>query len=187
MRTFVALNLPAPVKSALHDAAAPLRERGLPVRWVRSDGLHLTLSFLGDIEGAEIARIDDALRSLAAQHAPLLLRLAGFGAFPSLRRASVLWVGVDAEPALMALQRDTALALSRLGYPREQRHFRPHITLGRLRGGARPPDVERLMAGLDWSATADVGTIDLMRSHTDPDGAHYEPLLRHALGERMDS
>jgi RNA 2',3'-cyclic 3'-phosphodiesterase len=187
MRAFVALNLAAAETARLHAALEPLRGHGWPVRWARAAGLHLTLRFLGDIEGAEVSRIDETLRGVAEKHGPVELELGGFGAFPSVRRATVLWVGIAPDAALMALQRDADLALSRLGYGREQKPFRPHITVARLQGGARPLDIERVTAAFDYSSRITVDTMDLMRSHTDPNGARYEPLLRVALGQQADA
>jgi RNA 2',3'-cyclic 3'-phosphodiesterase len=183
MRCFVALNLPADVRLGLHGALGPLRERPLPVRWMAPDALHLTLKFLGEIDGAEVPPLEAALADVAARHERLALRIGGFGAFPSLRRANVLWVGVAAEPALMALQRDMELVLSRLGYVREQKPFRPHVTVARARGGGRPVDVERLAATFVYDGDAAIGSIDLMRSHLGPAGASYEALSRASLGK----
>ncbi|HSJ05746.1 MAG TPA: RNA 2',3'-cyclic phosphodiesterase [Longimicrobiales bacterium] len=182
MRTFVAINIPAAERAALHASLAPIRERQIPVRWTDPDALHLTLKFLGEIDGSEIAALDAALRDVAARHAQLDMDIGGFGAFPSLRRATVLWVGIAAEPRLMALQRDTELALSRLGYPREQRPFRPHITIARLHGGGRPADVQRLAGMNDYSSRVTVTSIDLMRSQLSPAGARYDVLMRATLG-----
>jgi RNA 2',3'-cyclic 3'-phosphodiesterase len=185
VRTFVALNLASAVRDAAHASLQPLVDRALPVRWTDAAGLHLTLKFLGDIEGAEIERLDASLRAVAQRHEPLTLQLGGLGAFPSLRRANIIWLGVAAEPALMSLQRDTELALSRLGYAREQKPFRPHITVARARNGARPPDIERLIGTHDWTTASPVETLDVMRSHLDPRGARYEPLLRIRLGQEL--
>lgn len=182
MRAFVAVNLPAAERGRLHASLAPLRELALPVRWLEPDTLHLTLKFIGDIEGSEVAALDAALRGVGSDHRPFPLDIGGFGAFPSLRRATVLWVGIAADPALTALHHDIELSLSRLGYARDQHPFRPHVTVARLRGGSRPPDVARHAPGHDYESRIDVVTIDLMRSHTDPGGARYETLLRAALG-----
>ncbi|HSJ24975.1 MAG TPA: RNA 2',3'-cyclic phosphodiesterase [Longimicrobiales bacterium] len=187
MRVFVALNLDRAVRKRLHGSLEALRQRDWPVRWTAASSLHLTLRFLGDIEGNEVPRIEESLRTVAARHGPQRLELAGFGAFPSLRRASVLWVGVTPDPALMALQRELELAMSRLGYGREQKPFRPHVTVARLRAGARTPDVERDAAGYEHTDNDHVETMDLMRSHTDPGGARYETLLRIALGQEADT
>lgn len=185
MRTFIALNLPAAERSALHAALEPLRSRGWPVRWAPAANLHLTLRFLGDVEGIEVTRVEDVLRAIAAQHGPMALHIAGFGAFPSLRRASVLWVGLAPTRELMALQRDVELATSRLGYGRDLKPFRPHITVARLSGGARPPDVERSAGDLEYESSVDVETMDLMRSHLGSEGARYEALNRFQLGRQV--
>jgi RNA 2',3'-cyclic 3'-phosphodiesterase len=186
MRCFIALNLPQAERDALHAALEPIRQQDLPVRWTAADSLHLTLKFLGDIEGSEVPRIEEVLRAAADRHGPLQLELTGFGAFPSLRRASVLWVGVAPSAELSSLQQQVELACSRLGYAREQRPYRPHITVARLRAGARAADIERAAAGFDHSAHFTIDTLDLMRSHSTGEGARYEPLLRQALGRRAD-
>jgi RNA 2',3'-cyclic 3'-phosphodiesterase len=181
MRVFVAINLPAAERERLHASLAPLRLLPVPVRWLVPDALHLTLKFIGEIDGSEVSALESALRGIAAKHEPLALGIGGFGAFPSLRRANVVWVGIRADAALQALQQDVEFALSRLGYPREQHPFRPHITVARARTG-RPPDVARLGAGHDYDGSIRVETIDLMRTHAAPDGARYETLLRAGLG-----
>ena len=181
MRTFIALNLPVPQREALREALLPMQEKQLPVRWANAEGLHLTLKFLGEIESGQVAPLGAALERVAAQHSPLQLRLGGFGAFPSLRRASVLWVGVEPNPELHALQRELEGALLALGYAREQRPFRAHITVARTRAGGREPDVSRFTDTFDFKTSAAVETIDLMRSHTAPTGARYELLLKAQL------
>lgn len=186
MRTFVALNLPAEERDHLHHAFQPLRERDLPFRWTAADSLHLTLKFIGEIDGGEVERIDGALRTMAQKHAPLVLRIGGVGAFPAIRRANVVWAGVQPDAPLMSLQRDVELALSRLGYAREHKPFRPHITVARVRGNARPPDLERHTATLRYESKVHVATLDLMRSHLGSAGSTYETLLRHELGHKAE-
>jgi RNA 2',3'-cyclic 3'-phosphodiesterase len=183
MRTFIALNLPASDRHALQQALAPAGQRGLPVRWTDHDGLHLTLKFLGEIDGAQVAPLGAMLLQVAARHSPLALRLGGFGAFPSLRRAGVLWVGVAADAPLIELQRDLEDALASLGFPREQRAFRPHLTVARTRRGAREPDVNRIAGDFDYASAVAVDTVDLMLSHPGAGGSRYETLLQAALGK----
>lgn len=183
MRTFIALNLPQDERVRLHAALEPLRGRGLPVRWTAAQSLHLTVKFLGDTESGGIADIDAVMRKAAARRAPITLRLAGLGGFPSLRRANILWIGAAPDAELSALQREIEPALSRLGYPREQRPFRPHVTIGRTRSGGQPSDIERLGALVEYEATVVVESVDLMRSEAGPTGARYETLLRRRLGE----
>jgi 2'-5' RNA ligase len=160
-----------------------LRERDLPVRWVHDDGLHITLKFFGDIEPAHAAPIGSALEATAAKFAPLCLQLRGFGAFPSLRRANVLWIGIEAEPRLLALHRDLESALFAIGYPRDQRPFRPHITIARSRSDARAPDVSRVADMFTHTSSASITTMELMQSRLGPGGSRYERMLSARLSK----
>lgn len=186
MRTFVALNLPQEERTRLYAALEPLRERSLPVRWVDSDALHLTVKFLGDTEGAAVAAVDEVLKNAAARRSPSILRIGRLGAFPSLRRANILWVGVVGDTELTALQRELEPALSRLGFPREQRPFRPHITIGRIRSGTKPIDIERVSGLLEYDAMITIESVELMQSVMGPGGSRYETLLSRRFGEKED-
>jgi 2'-5' RNA ligase len=187
VRTFVALNLPPDERARLHAGLESLRAKGLPFRWMSADALHVTVKFLGDTESDGVAAIDGVLRKAASRRAPVTLRIAGVGAFPSLRRANIVWVGVGHDDELASLQRELEPALSRLGYPREQRPFRPHITVGRLRSDARSPDIERFSGLVSYESSVTVSSVDLMSSHPGPSGSRYEPLLRCRLGEEEES
>jgi len=187
MRTFIALNLPAAERERLYAALEPLRERDQPIRWTAAESLHLTLKFLGEIEGNEVARLEETMRAIAGKHAPLTLRIGGVGAFPAIRRASIVWVGVQPDPAVLALQRDVELAMSKLGYTREYKTYRPHITVGRTRNESRAPDLERHTGVVQYESSVHVGTMDLMRSHTGAGGSKYEALLRVALGTKKET
>src|SRR5207249_53247 len=101
---FVALNLPAPVREALWAATARARDLGLPVKWVRGEGLHLTLKFLGDVADEREPELAAALTRAAAGARGLALALGGFGEFPDFRRPRVVWVGIAPEPGLEILQ-----------------------------------------------------------------------------------
>src|SRR6058998_3373918 len=114
VRIFVALNLPAPV-----------RDVGLPVKWVRGEGLHLTLKFLGDVADEREAELAAALARAAAGARNLTLALGGFGVFPDFRRPRVVWVGIAPEPGLEILQHRVEQEFAPLGFPTEARAFRP--------------------------------------------------------------
>jgi 2'-5' RNA ligase len=186
VRTFVALNLPREEQARLHGSLERLRAKSLPVRWVAPEGLHMTVRFLGETEGEAVTPVDEVLRTAAARRAPVTLRVGGLGAFPSLRRATILWVGIAQDSELAALHRELEPALSRLGFPREQRPFRPHITIGRVRGSAKALDVERLTGLVDYEATITVETVDLMQSISGPGGSRHERLLSRQLGAQED-
>lgn len=176
MRLFVALNLPKKEKDRIFRAARPLRERDLPVKWIEPEKFHISLKFLGEVQEGRMDAVDEALEKVAMSTASMNLEVCGFGAFPTIRRPSVLWVGVEPSPALRCLKQDVEWALSTCGFERETRAFHPHITLGR----ANPEDgagafrgLDALAAGLDYCGEIKVRKVDLMRSHLSKDGAHY--------------
>jgi 2'-5' RNA ligase len=190
VRLFVALNFPDAVREALHAATAPLREavpRG--VAWVRSEALHLTLKFLGDVEDARVPAIAEALAQVASRHVEPRLLMSGVGAFPSLARPRVVWAGIEATPRLELVQHDLEASCATLGFEVEGRAFRPHVTLGRVRDASGGP-ASRAPAAALGTSLADaaarcrvaedvvVPTLDLMRSTLMPGGARHEAVAR---------
>ena len=95
MRLFVAVNLPAEERRRAWAAAAPLRARHWPVRWVAEDALHLTLRFLGEVDGTFLDPLTEALESAVAGIRILSLIYAGVGFFPDRNRPRILWVGIE--------------------------------------------------------------------------------------------
>lgn len=188
-RLFLALNLPPDVRQALHDAAAPLREATAAaggVGWVRPDGLHLTLKFLGEVAEPAARALVDALAPVVARHAAPTLALRGVDAFPNLSRPRVVWAGVEATPRLELLQHDVEATCATLGYEVEGRAFRPHITLGRVRPDAARASLEGLAAAaprVALDARVVVPTVDLMESTLLPGGARHEAVARLPLRE----
>lgn len=185
-RLFVAIDLGDEARRALRAAQETCRRANLPVRWVDVAGAHLTLKFIGEVERERVPALATALRAVAARHRPLALHTDAPGAFPDLRRARVLWLGVaGALDALAALQRDVDGALAGLGIPREAKPFRPHLTLGRAREGASPPpaDLAAAFAGVRRvAAPLPADELRLMRSELGPGGARYTTLLAVPLG-----
>jgi RNA 2',3'-cyclic 3'-phosphodiesterase len=183
-RLFIALNLPPELRYALHSATAPLRDAA-PGRWVVPDNLHLTVKFLGNRPEAELPVLVEKLSAVAQGAPPARLGLSGIGGFPNLRRARVVWIGVEQDPKLELLQHDVETACAALGYEMEGRAFRPHITLGRLTDPA-PPQLRalgRAAAQVDFSATAEAMTLDIMRSDTGGGrGSRYTLLSSVPLG-----
>ena len=127
MRLFVAVSLPEDVRARLAGVS-----NGLPgARWVKPDNLHLTLRFLGELDNADAADVDDALAQIRAPGFDLVLN--GLGHFGEGKRLRALWVGVDANAELMRLQEKIEQALIRAGLPAETRKFKPHVTLARFK------------------------------------------------------
>jgi len=184
VRVFVALNLPDAVRRALWDATTELRDGSYPIRWVRPEGLHLTLKFLGEVEDGRQPELEGALRRAVAGAKALPLALGGFGVFPDFRRPRVVWVGIAPDPALELLQHGTEREFGPLGFAPEGRAFRPHLTLGRAGRDARARDFEGFegaLAAMRFEETVVVETLDLMRSTLERGGAVYQVIHRERL------
>lgn len=185
MRVFVAVNLPEGERRAVYDATAPLRDGGLPVKWVRPEGLHVTMKFLGEVADERVTAIGAALEGAVAAARPFEVTLGGVGAFPTPARPRVIWLGVEVHPALELLANDIENALQPFGFEAELRPFRPHVTLGRVRHGARPrafATLDALAAAVDYGGIAPVASVDVMQSILRPEGAEYALRHRAPLG-----
>jgi 2'-5' RNA ligase len=179
-RAFVAVVPPDAVLDALDTRVRGLTDEATPLRWLPRQQRHLTLAFLGGVDDAD--GLTGSLAAAARAVAPVALQLGGGGAFPSPRRASVLWVGVAAGRAeLTALA--TAVAAATEGFARhaDDRPFHPHVTVAR---GARPRPLGGLVDALGsdpigppWTARE----VRLVESDTRPDGAIHTVQARLPL------
>jgi RNA 2',3'-cyclic 3'-phosphodiesterase len=146
------------------------------MKWVRPEGIHLTLKFLGDVPDEREAALGAGLARAAQGTGALPLTLGEFGVFPDFRRPRVVWIGVSSEPALELLQHRIEQEFAALGFPTEARPFRPHLTLARAARNARPRDfanLETALAAVTFAETALVEAVDLMQSTLQAGGASY--------------
>jgi 2'-5' RNA ligase len=174
LRLFVAAAVPRPQLETLDAAVAGLRGDLPGARWAPLDNQHVTLKFLGSTPAALFDEVAAAVESSAGSHAPSDIAIAGLGAFPSERRARVLWAGIDDPGSLLtALAASLDEAMEPLGFRIEKRPFTPHLTLARFR---QPASVRGFLPDLDrnrmppWT----VETVGLYRSRLSPKGATYE-------------
>jgi len=177
MRLFIAINLAEAVRRQLWEATTRLRAAEPAVKWVGVDGLHLTVKFLGEVDGAREPAIAGALDAALAGHRAFALDVDGCGAFPSLERPSVVWAGCARTSPLELVYHDVEAACERLGFPLEARAFQPHVTLGRVRRGKHVADLAGRLDGISVQASDRVETVDLMQSMLGPEGPQYA--VRH--------
>jgi RNA 2',3'-cyclic 3'-phosphodiesterase len=184
-RLFVGLGLDEALRQRIarclppRDAPGAARVPGL--RWLSPNNWHLTLQFLGRVEDEAVAGVLAACAQAARAVEPFAIELGGVGAFGSPRRARVVWIGVQSgHPQVAALAEALFAASEPLGFAREQREFRSHLTVARLK---TPSDVAALLATLHVPETAmRVEELTLFCSHLSSRGAEYEPLARFRLG-----
>ena len=168
-RLFVALPLPEPLRRAVQELQSGLRN----ARWLTDDGLHLTLAFIGEVDGSAQRRIETALGEVNAP--ALALELHGLGCFPLRGAPRVLWSGVSPKAELVSLSRAVRGALRRVGLAPERRKFMPHVTIARFRQPAPSAALERYLGAhsLFRTSRAGVTSFHLFSSVLRPSGARY--------------
>ena len=185
MRLFIALNLPKRDRERIYRAARRLREADMPVRWVEPDQYHVTLKFLGDVRRERVDNVEEAMGRVAGSTKAFSTEFGGFGAFPTIRRPRVIWLGLDANPELRCLKQDLEWSLGDVGFDAETRAFHPHVTLGRAddRGGAGAfRGLDEVMADMEFGGDVRVHTLDVMRSRLSREGATYSVVSSAKLG-----
>ena len=184
MRSFIAIELPDIVKAALLSLQQELKTSGADVRWVRPEGVHLTLKFLGNIEDKIVDRVVEKLKGTCRKFQPFNCEIRGVGVFPGIRSPRVLWVGIDAHETLASIQQEIDTGMSSLGFERENRKFTPHLTLGRFRSSeGKMALMDRMEAYKDRRiGLIDINHISFMRSDLGPAGAKYTRIAEIPLG-----
>jgi 2'-5' RNA ligase len=183
LRSFIAVEIPAEIRQAIARSTASL-QKSLPkplVRWISLQNIHLTLQFLGDVSPSNLERLAEVLKAEAAAHAPIEVLAAKSGAFPTPRRARVIWIGLEAPAALSTLQRVVEAVTARLGYPSEERKFSPHLTIGRVNQNASAADLQKIYALLQQTDVGVLGwfrvdAIHIFKSDLHPSGPVYTRL-----------
>ncbi len=184
LRIFVALELSRPLKAGILDLIEEMRRRGLKASWSRDATLHLTLKFLGDVEEDVVQDVIEAVGAAAREVPPFSFASRSLGAFPSPRRARVVWVGAEPIQELWDIAAAVERELKPLGFPRERRRFSPHITIGRIRDPRGGGDIEDVLDGLAApEEIVEVREVRVMRSTLAPGGAIHELIAAVPLGE----
>lgn len=188
VRAFIAVDLPDDLRQALGRVSRHLQEelKGVPIRWVPPENIHLTLKFLGEVSTRNLPLLQEMLRGEVADRRPFEFGVGELGAFPDLKQPRVIWVGVKGPDELDALHYVIETAMERLGYARESRPFTPHLTLGRLSRNAGPQDIRRVSEVLrktkvGFLGSARVEEVHLYRSDLYPTGAVYTRLFTAPL------
>jgi 2'-5' RNA ligase len=177
MRLFVALEIPSAVRGNLAALLESLRAVSPQTRWVRPENLHVTLKFMGEVPETKLAATRSVLAGVRSDQ-PVTVDFRGLGFFPNEKRPRVFWAGIEASPNLKTLAADIESVVEKLGIPREQRPFSPHLTLARF----EPPGLpERLRSAIQENAAREFGSLrtnqyHLIESKLKPSGAEYTTL-----------
>jgi len=184
MRTFIAIELDENLKNQLLSFIQELMRVSRNIKWIKKHGMHLTLKFLGDLDEEKIPLIESSLEKIAKKFDVFSIQLKGTGAFPpGTKNPRVLWVGITENDRLLDLQTNVEAECELLGFPREKRKFRPHLTLGRVKGHSQLGGVLSL---LDENQNTQLGEMNVKRitffqSLLKPTGAEYKVLSEFDL------
>lgn len=188
IRAFIAIDLSPEIQERIDSLTNQLQARleEVPVRWVPAMNVHLTLKFLGDVSVANIEVLNGILQTESEKCSRFEISVGELGAYPSIHRPRVIWVGVEAPGDLYSLQQGIVNETTRLGYMRERRKFSPHLTIGRVSRNAHSDEVRQIGEVLEkckagFLGAARVDAIHLYRSDLRPAGAVYTNLFTAAL------
>lgn len=188
IRAFIAIDLSPDIQRRLEEVILHDKEylKGIPIRWVHSENIHLTLKFLGDVSLASLEMLTDILRTEVFNHKSFEISVGGCGAYPNNHRPRVLWVGVESPQELFNLQKGIASEMEKLGYAQERRPFSPHLTLGRVGRYASKNELNKITGMLEsikigFLGVTRVKQVCLYKSELKKSGAIYEKLFETPL------
>ncbi len=179
IRAFIAFPLPELISTRICDIQERLKSYRLPVRWVKPENVHLTLKFLGEISLSTITGIAEVIEDTVRDFSPLILFTKGLGVFPGIKKPRVIWIGIsgDIKP-LSEIQANLETNLEIKGFAKENKPFKSHLTLGRVKDDIHPENlIDILRSFSDFSSEPfEARELVLYKSELNPSGALYTKL-----------
>lgn len=189
LRTFIAVEIPREIQSAIYQSTVNLHQtiNRSCIRWVPPRNIHITLKFLGDVSPANLELLKPMLKAETAQVDPFSIQVGTLGVFPGLRHPRVIWIGIDAPPALESLQRGIETATTHLGNEAENRPYSPHLTIARFNQRISTTELPQVRTILEKTSIGILGKVDvdavhLFKSDLKPSGVIYSRLYTAPLG-----
>ncbi len=185
MRTFIAIDLDENIKNNISELLRKLDKGSKNIRWVKSQGMHMTLKFLGEVTKERICEVESVLKRISKEYHPFQLELMGTGAFPpGTKSPRILWIGVRQSESLIKIQSSLENELDKIHFPKEKRTYHPHLTLGRIK---IPHHLGSILFILDQHREYEFGQMTVSRmtlflSTLKPTGAEYTKLSEFPLG-----
>ena len=184
-RVFCAVELPDEVRARLQEHIARLRKEfpDTAASWSRVENIHLTLKFFGNVEQERIPKISAAATRAVKEFSKFAISVGSTGVFPRPSRAQVLWIGVsDPSARLTALHERFETECAAEGFPKEDRAYRPHLTIARI----RKPESSRRLADTHLQMqfeplAVEINDLIVFRSELSPKGSRYTAISHHPL------
>ncbi|MFH1857652.1 MAG: RNA 2',3'-cyclic phosphodiesterase [Candidatus Omnitrophota bacterium] len=184
LRTFIAFPTSESLIQKIDSLQSELKKLKLDAKFVDPHKIHLTLKFLGDTPVSSLEKIQKAVEEVAKHHVPFSVSIDTFGAFPNFRAPRVLWVGSqEGSREAENLSGELSEALSAFGFEKEERKFKGHLTLARLRSLKNAGRLSEFGENyvLPWKETFVCEALTHYKSTLTPKGALYEPLCQLSL------
>lgn len=186
LRAFLAVPLTAELEEAIRSLQRGLMMRIRDIRWSRPENLHLTLHFFGAIEQENLEKIKVSMLSVKHCHRPFQVDVIGLGAFPSLRRPRVIWLGLEPRSRLVHLHRDCCRTLHEAGLVSSSRPYSPHLTIGRAKKQVADLTTLGNEFGDRMIGHLPIDRLTLYESRLRPDGAEHLPLFTTRLDNETE-
>jgi 2'-5' RNA ligase len=186
IRSFIAVEVPQPLRAKLDEVQRELKRADADVRWVRPESIHLTLKFLGSVTGEELEKLAGVIAPIVSSWMPFEVRLHGLGCFPSSRNPRIVWVGIEPGGVeASSLQKAIENQAADVGFPPETRPFKPHLTVGRVRSSR---GIGSLAQAVENHRDVEIGSfrvneVYLFKSELKPSGAVYTKLQTFPMGK----
>jgi 2'-5' RNA ligase len=183
IRCFIAIPLSDSLREGISALLDDLKKMNADIRWVRPENVHITVKFLGDIDENVLPAIRETLSKIAASQKSFTVKLSGTGFFPDKRRPRVVWVDIQEYQGLKELNEIVEESMVSIGFKREDKHFSPHLTIGRVR---TQKNLSSLLEAMETLKGRDFGNIQvrllsLMKSELKPTGAEYKTMAEFNL------
>jgi RNA 2',3'-cyclic 3'-phosphodiesterase len=184
-RLFCAFELPQALRRSIAEHSQRVRE-ALPdaaASWSKPENIHLTVKFFGNVDQAKVPVISAAATRVAKEFSPIRIEVGKTGVFPRPSRPQVLWIGLaDALGALAKFQQTLEDEFAREGFPKEDRAFKPHLTIARIRKPQNADQLANVHLRMEFSPVEIVlRQLVLFRSELSSKGSQYTSVSRHRL------
>ncbi|HPZ10553.1 MAG TPA: RNA 2',3'-cyclic phosphodiesterase [Candidatus Eremiobacteraeota bacterium] len=178
IRLFIAVNLNDKLKEQIGRIIYKLKNKDSAIKWVENSNLHITLKFLGEIPEEKIETIKNSLENLIAKYRKFSFKLSRLDVFPNVKSPRVIWLGIsEGKDSLIEMNNRIEEEMEKVGFAREDKNFKGHITLGRVKKFKKIYNIEKLLEIETGDLEVqEVKHIELMKSTLHPSGPVYESL-----------
>jgi len=178
IRTFIAIELPVEVKQVARKIQNQLGVSIEGIRWVKNENIHLSVKFLGNVEENRINDIAVAVKNAVKDISVMNLKTGHLGIFPNERRPRILWLGMEGDvPEFIRMSKNCESELAKVGFEKDAREIKPHITVGRIRSKKKQKGLLKILKDMPvGNIKFRADTLIIMRSELNSDGAVYTDL-----------